>query len=77
MNTIKMEENVKMDDRDFTVFDDKENEIVDPELVDAAGTEDDEDDYEKVCFVCRRPESKCGKMINMQPGLSICPEACG
>ena len=63
-----------MDDRDFTVFDDKENEIVDPELVDAAGTEDDEDDYEKVCFVCRRPESKCGKMITMQPGLSICPD---
>ena len=26
-----------------------------------------EDDYEKICYVCRRPESKAGKMIDM-PG---------
>ena len=32
----------------------------------------DDDEYEKVCFVCRRPESKAGKMISMPPGIDIC-----
>lgn len=31
-----------------------------------------EDEYEKVCYVCRRPESKAGKMITMPPGIDIC-----
>ena len=35
-------------------------------------TTDDQDAYEKVCYVCRRPESKAGKMITIQPGISIC-----
>lgn len=30
------------------------------------------DEYEKVCFVCRRPESKAGKMITMPGGIDIC-----
>ena len=32
----------------------------------------DDDEYEKVCYVCRRPESKAGKMISMPPGIDIC-----
>ena len=28
-----------------------------------------EEEYEKICYICRRPESKAGKMIAM-PGLS-------
>ena len=32
----------------------------------------DDDEYEKVCFVCRRPESKAGTMISMPPGIDIC-----
>ncbi|HIS56410.1 MAG TPA: ATP-dependent Clp protease ATP-binding subunit ClpX [Candidatus Fimimorpha excrementavium] len=31
-----------------------------------------EDDYEKVCYVCRRPESKAGKMITMPGNICIC-----
>lgn len=31
-----------------------------------------EDEYEKVCYVCRRTESKAGKMITMPPGIDIC-----
>ena len=27
------------------------------------------DEYEKVCYICRRSESKAGKMINMPGGL--------
>ena len=32
----------------------------------------DDDEYEKVCFVCRRPESKAGTMISMPPGIDVC-----
>lgn len=33
-----------------------------------------EDEYEKVCFMCRRPESKAGKMISLPGGINICTE---
>ena len=32
---------------------------------------DDHDAYEKVCYVCRRPESKAGKMITISPDITI------
>ena len=36
--------------------------------------EDFAEEYEKYCFVCRRPESKTGKMITMMEGMHICPD---
>lgn len=33
-----------------------------------------EDEYEKICYVCRRPESKAGKMISMPGNIYICPD---
>ena len=30
-----------------------------------------QEEYEKVCYICRRPESKAGKMITM-PGTNMC-----
>ena len=33
-----------------------------------------EDEYEKICFVCRRPESKTGKQVTMPGGITICPD---
>ena len=30
------------------------------------------DEYEKVCYICRRPESKAGDMITMPGGIHIC-----
>ncbi len=30
-----------------------------------AATEDSKDEYEKVCFLCRRPESVAGQMIDL------------
>ncbi len=36
------------------------------------GQEFHEDEYEKVCYVCRRPESKAGKMITMPGGVDVC-----
>ena len=38
-------------------------------------SEDNEnDDYENICYVCRRPESVAGKMVQVAPGLMICPD---
>ncbi|MEG2145885.1 MAG: ATP-dependent Clp protease ATP-binding subunit ClpX [Lachnospiraceae bacterium] len=34
--------------------------------------EDDEDEYEKVCFVCHRPESTAGKMVDLPNHISVC-----
>lgn len=31
-----------------------------------------EDEYEKICYVCRRPESKAGDMISMPGGMCLC-----
>ena len=31
----------------------------------------DRDEYEKVCFLCRRPESKAGKMIALPDRTSV------
>ena len=36
------------------------------------GQEFHEDEYEKVCYVCRRPESKAGRMITMPGGVDVC-----
>ncbi len=32
------------------------------------------DDFEKVCFVCKRTESKTGKIIKMPGNIDICPD---
>ena len=31
-------------------------------------------DYEDVCYICRRPESKAGKMITLPGNINICPD---
>lgn len=37
-------------------------------------THSPEDEYEDVCFICRRPESKAGKMVHLPNHISICSE---
>ena len=32
------------------------------------------DEYEKICYICRRPESKAGKMVSMPPNICVCPD---
>lgn len=38
----------------------------------AHGSSDDADNYEKICYMCRRPESKAGPMITMPGGMCLC-----
>lgn len=33
-----------------------------------------EDGYERVCYICRRPESKAGKMMNLPNQICICSD---
>lgn len=60
-----------MADNDKTV--EKEAEKIDETKVTVENTDKKEDDeYEKVCFICRRPESMTGKMINLPNNISVC-----
>lgn len=45
---------------------------IDKNTIDSNTTKEDE--YEKVCYICRRPESKAGKMISMPNNIYICPD---
>lgn len=33
-----------------------------------------DDEYEKICYICKRPESKAGKMIVMPGNIYVCPD---
>ena len=46
-------------------------EVTDDESVDIKD-EDNKQEFEDVCFVCRRPESKAGKMFHLPNNISIC-----
>jgi len=35
---------------------------------------DDQKEYEDICYICRRPESKVGKMIHIPQNICICNE---
>lgn len=35
---------------------------------------DNDNEYEKICYICRRPESKAGKMISMPNNIYICAD---
>ena len=53
---------------------DLEQEIIEKEQPnDAPDTNKDEKDgYEDICYICRRPESKAGKMIKIPNNICIC-----
>jgi len=40
--------------------------------LDKTNESDQSDEYEKICYICRRPESKAGTMIGMPGGIQIC-----
>ena len=46
------------------------------EVIDSSDTEEDEEkkDFEDVCFICRRPESKAGRMYHLPQNICICEE---
>ena len=44
------------------------------EIAAAEKKEDSEDEYEKICFICHRPESVTGKMIELPNHITVCPD---
>ena len=32
------------------------------------------DEYEAICYICRRPESRAGKMVTMPGNICVCPD---
>ena len=75
-----------MSDQDFVIVDEekdseipqeKENRTEDSrkEVVkDAEKEREDDDGYEKICFICHRPESVTGKMIDLPNNICVCPD---
>ncbi len=67
---------------DFLEVKDEDKESVKEELTEAAvkrekekeqaAQKKDESDYEDVCFICRRPESRTGKMFRLPNNISVC-----
>ena len=53
-----------------------ENEVekVDDKAVVVEDQKKDDDEYEKVCFICHRPESQTGKMMDLPNHISVCPD---
>jgi ATP-dependent Clp protease ATP-binding subunit ClpX len=44
------------------------------ELEESKKPDEKDEEYEKVCFVCHRPESRAGKMIEMPNGICVCSD---
>lgn len=73
-----------MSDQDFIILDEDEKkedsssaqETEKKETVEVSSSEQkkDDDGYEKICFICHRPESVTGKMIELPNNISVCPD---
>ena len=64
-----IEETESVDNQEVTVEDAKTSS----ENTDN-NTSNDESEYEKVCYVCRRPESKCGKLFDLPGNVTVCED---
>ena len=81
-DTIIIDEDQNQDFRevDLETVEDPKEEVVtveDPkeEVVTVEDSQDDkEDDYEKVCFICHRPESVAGKMMEFPNNITVCQD---
>lgn len=76
-----------MSDKDFIIIDEldqcekedeKKSEVTEEKKetsVAAQSTDDsDEDEYEKYCLICHRPESVAGKMIDLPNHITVCSD---
>ena len=61
---------------DFDEKDINEKDTAEAEDKDSGATVESDDkkesDYEDVCFICRRPESKAGKMFKLPNNITVC-----
>lgn len=64
----------KEKEQEITEVQKESEKEVEETLAQEVETDNDESDYDDVCFVCHRPESKAGKMIHLTEDICICPE---
>jgi ATP-dependent Clp protease ATP-binding subunit ClpX len=50
------------------------NKDMDDFNIEKHSTDNENEDYEEICYLCRRPESKVGKMIHIPNQISICSD---
>ena len=62
-----MSEHDNRDDQEIEKVKDAEVQVEDKK-------QNNDDDYEKVCFICHRPESVAGKMIDLPNHISVCSD---
>lgn len=67
-----MDDKEKLDDTDFREVISKEDG--DTKVKERPETEEDNSDYEDICYICRRPESKAGRMIKIPNDICICAD---
>ena len=67
-------EDKNFEDEDLKDIQDKDKTVHGSQDKDKAahGSSDNADNYEKICYMCRRPESKAGPMITMPGGMCLC-----
>ena len=76
-----------MSDQDFIILDEEDTKEKESgretpaengrNEMDTRGQERDknrDDGYEKICFICHRPESVTGKMIDLPNHITVCPD---
>lgn len=74
-NNQVIDNNSKENDNKVIANDDNnstDNNNVDKSENGDSSDKSNEDEYEKICYVCRRPESKAGTMIDMPGGICVC-----
>ncbi len=62
------EENEELMEEELTEEEEREQDTSEAEQ------EEKDNDYEDVCFVCRRPESKAGKMFKLPNNICVCDD---
>ena len=73
------DERIDQDKEEKNMWDFRELEDVDAQKADLMNSdgkekkdEEKHDEYEEVCFICRRPESKTGKMFKLPNNICVC-----
>lgn len=62
------------DDRYKEVIDDEEKKLPTESDSENQNENNSDDDYEDVCFVCRRPESTAGEMFKLPNNICVCAD---
>lgn len=62
------------DTEDVKDIDDKKEEVKSENIEKNKKSDTKNDEYEKICYMCRRPESRAGKMISMPGNICICAD---